>query len=98
MKRLHILICLLIAGITRAEIPYPSALDKAAGKDGNTLILFRGDNLSAAPAHAETLKRMQGLLHEWQVETRDPFLDPAVLAAKHVEVNKKPGSPTPDSE
>jgi hypothetical protein len=31
---------------------------------------------AAAPAHAATLKRMQGLLHDWQVETQDPFLDP----------------------
>jgi N-sulfoglucosamine sulfohydrolase len=52
-------------------------------------------NLSADPAHAATLKRMQGLLHNWQVETGDPFLDPAVLERKHVEVNKKSRSPTP---
>ncbi len=53
-------------------------------------------NLSADPAHAADLKRMQGLLHDWQVETRDPFLDPAVLAAKHAQINLKPGSPTPE--
>jgi hypothetical protein len=30
---------------------------------------------------------MQSLLHDWRVETEDPYLDPAVLAAKHAEVN-----------
>ncbi|MCY2994688.1 MAG: DUF4976 domain-containing protein, partial [Planctomycetota bacterium] len=50
-------------------------------------------NLSAAPGHAATLKRMQGLLHDWQVETRDSFLDSAVLAKMHAEVNGKAGSP-----
>lgn len=52
-------------------------------------------NLSADPAHAATLKRMQGLLHDWQVETRDPYLDPAVLAKMHAEVNEKAGALTP---
>ena len=53
-------------------------------------------NLSADPAHAATLKRLQGLLRDCQKETRDPFLDPAVLTAKHAEINGRPGSPTPD--
>jgi len=44
-------------------------------------------NLAADPVHAETLKRMQGLLYDWQKETQDPFLDPAVLMQKHSEVN-----------
>jgi N-sulfoglucosamine sulfohydrolase len=45
-------------------------------------------NLAADPAHAETLKRMQGLLRDWQVETEDPLLDPAAVARKHAEVNQ----------
>lgn len=44
-------------------------------------------NLAADPVHAETLKRMQRLLHDWQTETQDPFLDPTVLMKKHSEVN-----------
>jgi N-sulfoglucosamine sulfohydrolase len=46
-------------------------------------------NLAADPAHAETLKRMQGLLLEWRKETQDPFLNPEALAAKHAEVNSR---------
>ncbi len=53
-------------------------------------------NLSADPAHAATLKQMQRLQLDCQKETKDPFLDPAVLTAKHAEINGKPGSPTPD--
>lgn len=53
-------------------------------------------NLSADPAHAETLKRMQGLLLDWRKETKDPFLDPSALEKMHAEVNGKPGSPTPE--
>ena len=52
-------------------------------------------NLSADAAHAATLRRMQGLLRDWRAETRDPFLDPDVLACKHAEVNGKAVSPAP---
>jgi N-sulfoglucosamine sulfohydrolase len=45
-------------------------------------------NLAADPAHTKTLQRMQGLLHDWQMETQDPFLDPTALARKHAEVNE----------
>jgi len=46
-------------------------------------------NLADDSAHATTLRRMQGLLLDWQKETNAPFLDPAVLAQKHADVNKK---------
>ncbi len=45
-------------------------------------------NLAKDPAHADTLKKMQGLLLQWRQETRDPYLDPAVLAEKDAEVNR----------
>jgi N-sulfoglucosamine sulfohydrolase len=46
-------------------------------------------NLADDPAHAATLDRMKALLLEWRKETRDPYLDPAILAAKHAEVNSR---------
>jgi N-sulfoglucosamine sulfohydrolase len=55
-------------------------------------------NLADDPAHAATLKRMQGLLLDWRKETRDPFLDPALLAKRHRDVNTAsdaPASKTP---
>lgn len=52
-------------------------------------------NLAADPAHAATLKRMQGLLLAWRQQTQDPFLNPAALEKKHAEVNERAASPTP---
>ncbi len=49
-------------------------------------------NLSADPAHAESLKRMQGVLLAWRKETKDPFLDPSATEKMHAEFNGKPGS------
>jgi N-sulfoglucosamine sulfohydrolase len=50
-------------------------------------------NLAADPAHAATLDRMKAHLLEWQKETQDPYLDPAILAAKHAAVNSRPATP-----
>ncbi len=50
-------------------------------------------NLAPEPAHAATLKRLQGLLLDWRKETRDPFLDPGVLEKAHAEVNTSASSP-----
>lgn len=50
-------------------------------------------NLAPEPAHAATLKRMQGLLLDWRKETQDPFLDPGVLGKRHAEVNARAASP-----
>jgi len=47
------------------------------------------NNLAAAPAHAEALKRMQRLLFDWRKDTNDPFLDGATLAKKHADVNAR---------
>ncbi|MEQ8849176.1 sulfatase [Botrimarina sp.] len=44
-------------------------------------------NLARDPQHRETLRRMQGLILDWRVETDDPFLDATELEAKHREVN-----------
>jgi N-sulfoglucosamine sulfohydrolase len=55
-------------------------------------------NLAADPARAATLQRMQGLLLEWRQETRDPFLDPTVLAAKHAAMKKLPKDAAADIE
>jgi hypothetical protein len=52
--------------------------------------------LANDPAHAVTLKRMQGLMHDWRKETDAPFLDPDLLAKRHREVNT--ASHTPGSE
>jgi N-sulfoglucosamine sulfohydrolase len=50
-------------------------------------------NLADDPAHAGTLKRMQGLLLDWRKETQDPFLDPGLLAKRHREVNTASHAP-----
>jgi N-sulfoglucosamine sulfohydrolase len=58
-------------------------------------------NLADDPANAATLKRMQGLLLDWRKETRDPFLDPALLAKRHRDVNTAsdaPASKTPSKK
>ncbi len=55
-------------------------------------------NLASNPAHAATLRRMQGLLLDWRKETDDPFLDPAKLEKKHAEVNRKAAAPIPTSQ
>ena len=52
-------------------------------------------NLAADPAHAKTLKRMQHLLRKWRHDTRDPFLDHAVLAKSHAAINGPPGPSGP---
>ncbi len=50
-------------------------------------------NLAGDPAHAATLKRMQGLLLDWRKETQDPFLDPDLLAKRHRDVNAASDAP-----
>ncbi|MFM7183134.1 MAG: sulfatase [Verrucomicrobiales bacterium] len=82
------------------DTPAQQAMARAANPPEWELYDLQSDpgefqNLADDPAHAGTLKRMQGLLLEWRKETQDSFLDPALLEKRHREVNTASDAPDP---
>jgi len=90
------------AGAVAKTAPYPGtpagkAMELLANPPEWELYDLEADpgefhNLSADPAHAVTLKRMQRVLLDWRKETKDPFLDFSVTEKMHAKVNGQPGA------
>jgi len=72
--------------------PAQEAMKRLTGPPEWELYDLHGDpnefvNLAPHPEKAGMLERMKGLLREWQMETKDPLLDPDVVARLHTEIN-----------